>query len=316
MKVSVIVPVYNTSKYLDKCISSLINQTLEDIEIIVINDGSLDNSDNVMKKYLSNKKIRYFKRTNHGIGDTRNFGIENANGEYIGFVDSDDYVDVNTYLDAYNYAESNNLDILVWNYYKVFESNNNLEKVDICYDGISNMKDNPTLLFSINYAPWNKLFKKDFFVKYKYPKCKYEDFAILPYIFCEAKRIGKINNYYNYYLIRGKSETTTVDSRVFDIFDILEKHYYYFYKNKYLDICYDEIEYYFVKILTNYIIQQRCQIKYKDSLLFIDKAYYFLDNRFPNWKKNKYYKKNIIKKLIECNKWMAKIYVIIYRMFR
>ena len=76
IKVSVIVPVYNTSKYLEKCIDSLINQTLKEIEIIVINDGSTDTSDTIMQKYLSNKKIKYYKRTNHGIGETRNFGIK------------------------------------------------------------------------------------------------------------------------------------------------------------------------------------------------------------------------------------------------
>lgn len=316
IKVSVIVPVYNTSKYLEKCIDSLINQTLKEIEIIVINDGSTDTSDTIMQKYLSNKKIKYFKRTNHGIGETRNFGIEKASGEYLTFVDSDDYVDTNTYLDAYNYVKKNNLDLLIWNYYQVYEDKNNIQKIDIPYDNITNMKKDSTLLFNINYAPWNKLFKKEIFNKYKFPKCKYEDFAILPYILCEANNIGKLNNYYNYYLIRGKSETTTVDKKIFDILDILDKHYCYFVQEGYLKTSYEEIEYYFVKILTMYIIKQKYQINYKDAIHFINNAYDYLNNHFPNWRKNKYYQKNKIKKIIECNKILSKSYITIYRIFR
>ena len=178
------------------------------------------------------------------------------------------------------------------------------------------MKKDSTLLFNINYAPWNKLFKKEIFNKYKFPKCKYEDFAILPYILCEANNIGKLNNYYNYYLIRGKSETTTVDKKIFDILDILDKHYCYFVQEGYLKTSYEEIEYYFVKILTMYIIKQKYQINYKDAIHFINNAYDYLNNHFPNWRKNKYYQKNKIKKIIECNKILSKSYITIYRIFR
>lgn len=92
-KVSLIVPVYNTSKYLEKCINSLINQTLKDIEIIIINDGSTDNSEKIIKKF-NDKRIKYIAKQNEGIGKTRNLGIEKATGEYLAFVDSDDYLSI------------------------------------------------------------------------------------------------------------------------------------------------------------------------------------------------------------------------------
>jgi glycosyltransferase involved in cell wall biosynthesis len=95
MKISIIVPVYNTKKHLDKCLSSLVNQTIKDRKIIIINDGSTEDITEIIKKYKG--KIDYYKNKNHGIGYTRNFGIRKAKGEYIGFVDSDDYVENNTY---------------------------------------------------------------------------------------------------------------------------------------------------------------------------------------------------------------------------
>ena len=107
IKVSVVVPVYNTSKYLRRCLDSLVNQTLKDIEIIIINDKSTDNSKDIIKEYESkynNIKVIHNK-TNKGIGYNRNLGIEIASGKYIAFVDSDDYIDLNLYKKMHEYSE-------------------------------------------------------------------------------------------------------------------------------------------------------------------------------------------------------------------
>ena len=101
VKVSVIVPIYNASKYLSRCIDSILNQTLEDIEIILINDGSTDESHEIIDKY-NDTRIKYYKRKNFGIGSSRNFGISNANGEFICFVDSDDYLNSTFCEEMYN----------------------------------------------------------------------------------------------------------------------------------------------------------------------------------------------------------------------
>ena len=114
IKVSVIVPVYNTEKYLAKCLDSLVNQTLKDIEIIVVNDGTKDNSEKIINKYLKKySKIRYYKKENGGLSSARNYGIELANGEYVGFVDSDDYVKDGMFSKMYECAIKNNSDIVV-----------------------------------------------------------------------------------------------------------------------------------------------------------------------------------------------------------
>ena len=107
-KVSVIIPVYNTEQYLNKCLDSLVNQTLKDIEIILINDGSTDNSQNIIDEYSAKypDKIKSFIKENGGQATARNLGITKATGEYIGFVDSDDWIELNMYEELYNKALS------------------------------------------------------------------------------------------------------------------------------------------------------------------------------------------------------------------
>ena len=92
--VSVIVPVYNVEKYLDKCLDSIVNQTFNNYEIIIINDGAPDNSEAIIKKYLKKypQKIKYYKKENGGLSDARNMGILKSSGKYLMFVDSDDYI--------------------------------------------------------------------------------------------------------------------------------------------------------------------------------------------------------------------------------
>ena len=117
-KVSVIIPVYNTEKYLRKCIDSICNQTLSDIEIICVNDCSTDNCFEILKKYLKkDKRIKLINLDiNGGAAKARNFGIESAKGEFVGFVDSDDFLDPDFYEKLYNEAKKNNADASKGNY--------------------------------------------------------------------------------------------------------------------------------------------------------------------------------------------------------
>ena len=115
MKISVIIPVYNVEKYIVKCLDSLVNQTLENIEIIVVNDGSKDNSQTIIDKYVKKypKKIKSYIKENGGQGSARNLGLEYAKGEYISFVDSDDWLDLNALEEMYNLAKKDNSDIVI-----------------------------------------------------------------------------------------------------------------------------------------------------------------------------------------------------------
>ena len=115
IKVSVIVPVYNVEKFIGKCLDSLVNQTLKDIEIIVVNDGTKDNSQEIIDKYVKKypDKVKSFIKENGGLSSARNFGIEKAKGEYISFVDSDDWLNDDALEKMYNKAKKDKSDIVI-----------------------------------------------------------------------------------------------------------------------------------------------------------------------------------------------------------
>ena len=117
MKVSVIVPVYNVEKYLRKCLGSLVSQTLQDIEIIVVNDGSGDHSQEIIEEFSEKypEKIRNFTKENGGLSDARNYGLDRATGEFISFVDSDDYVTATMFGEMYDLAKKYNAEMVVCN---------------------------------------------------------------------------------------------------------------------------------------------------------------------------------------------------------
>lgn len=113
-KISIIVPVYNTGKYLYKCINSILAQTLEDFELIIINDGSVDNSCDICDEYAkTDSRVKVIHKKNEGVSIARNVGIEMATGEYIGFIDSDDWIEPDMYCDMYSFAKKYDVDIVM-----------------------------------------------------------------------------------------------------------------------------------------------------------------------------------------------------------
>lgn len=135
-KVSIIVPVYNVEKYIDRCLNSLVNQTLKEIEIIIVNDNTPDNSMKICEEYAKrdNRIKIYNKEQNEGLGLTRNYGIKKANGEYIAFVDSDDYVDNDFYEKLYNKIIKTNSDICFAEYKRYTSKNDKIVSSKIPFE--------------------------------------------------------------------------------------------------------------------------------------------------------------------------------------
>ena len=167
IKVSVIVPIYNVEKQLAKCLDSLLNQTLKDIQIILVNDGSEDSSAEIAKKYVVKDpdRVLYFEKENGGLSDARNYGLKYATGEYISFVDSDDYITENLYTDLLPYMEQK-YDMIKFKIAKVDEQGNVLEKN---YTPLFEEKSGEEA-FDILYkadvmteVAWGYLYKRDFF---------------------------------------------------------------------------------------------------------------------------------------------------------
>lgn len=313
-KVSVIVPVYNTGKYLRRCLDSLVMQTLKDIEIIVINDCSPDNSKEILKEYEKKykDKIKVFhNKTNKGIGYNRNLGIEKASGKYIGFVDSDDYIDKGFYEKMYNKAEKENLELVICDLKRVDEQNNFIGYETVKNFKNSNVESNPEILLNINLGPVNKLYLRKLFDKDTRfsENLKYEDLYVLPKIITKSKKIGKLNGVYYYYVIHQNSETTTMNNKIFDILKVMDNVNKDLRNLSYYNDIYSYVEYLNIRTLFRYTLQQKYQKDKKVAKKFIDEVFSYLYNEFPDWKNNKIWKqRNFIKKLIESNKLLTKLY--------
>ena len=309
--ISIIVPIYNAEKYLNKCIDSIINQSKKELEIILINDGSTDNSENIIKKY-DDKRIKYFKNKNQGIGKTRNFGIEKVTGKYIMFLDSDDFLELNACEKMFEKAEKDKLDIVICDYYRYFD-NGKKEEVKLPDFKNSSLKDNPNII-SEHLSPWAKIYKTDLIKKNNIKfveNLKYEDAPFVIETLDCAKKIGKVNLPLNYYVIHEKRETTVRDEKVFDIIQIIDIIRKYTKNKKYLKEKIDKLT---VRIITNYTIQQRMQEDKNVGIRFINEAFSYLKKEVPDYKNNKYFEnRSFFKRTIEKNMLLTKIYVKLYK---
>ena len=166
-KLSIIIPVYNVEKYIKHCLDSIKAQTMKDFEIIVVNDGATDNSEKMIKEYQKNNPdltIKYFKKENGGLSDARNYGIPYAIGEYIAFLDSDDYVEpdyMRKIIENIHKMEQDELDLMIFGFYRKVGENYRVNLPDAKGNIIKE-------IFTQKYnAPWNKIFKKSLIDAYE-----------------------------------------------------------------------------------------------------------------------------------------------------
>ena len=294
VKVSVIVPVYNVEKYLAKCLDTLVNQTLKEIEIIVVNDGSPDNSKAIINKYAKKyKNIKPYDKENGGLSDARNFGIKKATGKYIAFIDSDDYIDKNMLKKMYEKAINEELDIVVCDSINIYENNtqvlihSNLHYSD---NDIKNYLISPPMACTRLYN--RSLFDKTSFKKNIY----YEDLELTPKLVNITNKIGFLEEGLYYYVQRSGSimKQKQFNDRLLDIFTVLKsnrealsKEYPY------------EIEYMYITHLLRTATLRF--LEYENSKQYINQIYKEIKEKYPNWRKNIYYKKSSFKLKIICN---------------
>lgn len=248
--ISVIVPVYNTEKYLGKCLKSIVNAIpsfLEDkIEILIINDGSTDNSESIINKYASkyNKFIKYVYQENHGLGNVRNVGLKIAKGKYIASIDSDDTINQEFFEDALKYINED-VDVIVYDWLTITDSEHYItpaiewifKNKKTIYEGL--------MYTTIMPSTCNKIFKKSLFdeLDIKYVEDKYEDLSTNPFILLRANTIKYINKpYYEYYI---RSNSIMRSSSGVSMINVLSK--FNERMNKYRKFCnidYNELVYY------------------------------------------------------------------------
>ncbi|MDO5348237.1 MAG: glycosyltransferase family 2 protein, partial [Bacillota bacterium] len=223
IKVSVIVPIYNVERYLDKCLHYLINQSLEEIEIICVNDGSKDNSQKIVDQYVNQypNKVKSLIKENGGLSDSRNYGLEYATGQFVMFIDSDDWIEEQMCETMYRTAISESADLVVCDIQNVYEDGH-VAYVSCGDFKEGNIKTLPYLL-TIDNSACNKLFKKTLFEDIKFPLgIWYEDLGCIPIVLSKAQRVVKVNKaFYNYFQREG-SIMNTYSEKSLDIYKALQ----------------------------------------------------------------------------------------------
>lgn len=290
-KVSVIVPVYNVEKYLRQCLDSLISQTLKDIEIIIVNDGTKDNSQGIIDEYVKRySNVKAYIKENGGLGSARNYGIKKASGEYLAFIDSDDYVKEDMIEQLYNAAKKEDADYLICDYIVTYDDHKEVDKIN---KGIRTLNNNYKKdgILSPLYA-WNKFVKKDLIVNNDLNFSEglwYEDLPVTTILFALANKTFYLNKPLYYYRQRsGSIMNSKYNEKMFDIFVAMNKVYEGFVSRELLNEYHDEIEYLFAEHLMVYGAYRFLRTDHYKELL--NKSLKLINEKFPNWKKNKYLK--------------------------
>lgn len=222
-KLSIVMPVYNVEAYLDECIETVLNQTLENIEIICVDDGSTDRSAEILDKYASrDTRVKVIHKQNEGYGKTMNLGFSLAHGEYIGIVETDDFISPEMMEELYNKAKKDNLDIVKGDYY-IFETVDgkydlhymNIADLPQLYHGVFNPQRNKEV-FRARMNTWAGIYRREFLVKKEIfhnetPGASYQDNGFWFQTFTQAERIGFINK--AFYYLRRDNPNSSVNSK-------------------------------------------------------------------------------------------------------
>lgn len=305
-KFSIIVPVYNVEKYLNNCLDSIINQTYKNFEVIIVNDGSPDNSQKIIDKYANKypDKIKSYIKKNGGLGSARNFGIERANGEYICFVDSDDFIEDNMLELLNNFVKDTNPDIVIFDNY-IYTEKTGKKKLHPQGIVIKETKASKKSMLLKMPGAWIKIYKtsliksnKIFFVERKW----YEDIAFSQKAILSAEHIEFYNKpLYNYVIRDGSIMNNNNYLRNLEIIDAFDDIIFFYKKHGFYEKYYQELE--FLAVFHIYICCFpriiRMKGNYFERRKTMKKLFDYLNNNFNGYKRNIYLKKmNSNKKII------------------
>lgn len=236
IKVSVVIPIYNVEKYLRQCLDSVVNQTLQEIEIICVNDGSTDSSPMIIAEYAAkDPRIKVITKSNSGYGHSMNMGFDQASGEYIGIIESDDYADPKMFETLYSIASQNELDVVkssYYFYYSIPQERN--EKQEIVSKILSNRTFCPTTAFEskmemvefFNIKPtiWSSIYRRKFIrengIRFnETPGASFQDASFNFKVWCCAQRVQLIQEAFLHYRQDNESSSVNSKGKVFCVCD-------------------------------------------------------------------------------------------------
>ena len=298
--VSVIVPIFNVDIYLRKCLDSLVAQSLEGLEVILVNDGSTDYSADIAQEYVNKypERFVYVEEANSGLSAARNYGFSFSKGEYIAYVDSDDYVAPDIYRLMYEKAVEDDSDLVCCGYDRIRSPWDDPDEIKTVkqyrfyamhHSGHS-VYDYPSLLIESSCYAWNKLYRRSLMQKASFPAGqKYEDSAVTYNLMEMANRISLVNEAGYYYRVQRAGAITTESRGIFDIFKSMDSLLAYYRGIGKEGTFHDELEYLCFRHL---LYARKTQLaKAPLSLMheYLSRAFHYLSGNFPNWKNNKYY---------------------------
>lgn len=262
--ISIIVPIYNIEDYLSKCLESIINQSYKETEIILIDDGSTDNSYLICKKYkLKDKRIKIVHKKHGGLSSARNLGLEMATGELISFVDGDDYLELDFYEKLKKNMDQYNSDISICNYY--VDDNDKIRSTNINNANLFTFENEMKFLFINTSVAWNKLYKKKIFDSIRYPEGKfYEDIFIICHLLDKSNRISYEPLPLYHYVQRNNSIVHTFSINHFDKVDAINNNILFLYNKKCYDLALEEKNRMCYTIITNLIKMKLYHINNKE----------------------------------------------------
>lgn len=272
-KISIIVPIYNMEQYLERCLLSLIHQDYQNLEIILINDGSTDNSINICNKYKKiDNRIIVINKEHSGLSDTRNIGIKKATGDYIGFVDSDDYIDKDMFKNLIEGAEKYQCEISMCDLVETYNPNEKAKRDPLNYIKMNKKQALEQLLYDKNIGNYviDKLFSKTLFDNISFPIGKlYEDISTTYKLFIKANNIIYIPTTMYYYYQRSDSIVNNITREsILDYINAVFERYYDLKNN------YNFSNLYTVYSLVNVVIKMSIwSIKIQDYELFDNTIY-------------------------------------------
>ncbi len=294
--ISIIIPAYNAEMYLVKCLNSLVKQTKKGIEVIIVNDGSQDRTEEIARKYEKKypELIKVISQENQGQSVARNNGIAEATGKYIAFVDCDDYVDEKMFEILYNKAIENDYDVVASNVNCVYPQKNVSINSGVECNSIDLTKEEKeNLLLNMYTVVWNKIYKRELFENKELlfePGIWFEDVLFLYKMIPFLNSIAYVEESLYYYIQRENSVTYTYSDKLLDINKMLDK-LVAFYKEKGLEEYDDEIEYIYCRYMFATYIKRLAKSKNKKKFEEgIEFAKENVNKKFPNYKKNKYLK--------------------------
>ncbi|MBO5479014.1 MAG: glycosyltransferase [Clostridia bacterium] len=301
IKVSVIVPVYNGEAYIKLCLNSILEQTLKEIEIIVVNDGSTDETKQILEDYQNQyeNKIKVITKENEGQGKARNVGMDLAQGEFLTFVDADDTIESNMLQQMYEEAKKHDADVVVCDYEEIIQGKKIRKKA------IPQKTNNKKRDYIVSAAgPCNKLIRTELLMKdnLRFRETGiYEDISIIPLVGLYANKIAYLEEPFYYYYIRQGStmRQEKFNPKLLSIYDALETLTKGFEDSGKLEEYEKELEYIYIEHLL-YAATGRF-LEYKEGKKEIGKIVQIIKEKYPNWRKNPYYKKQGMLFKINCN---------------